>query len=61
MNLDSIAGINATGVHRKASEDTPAGHWHTLTLLGAITANGVPATWTVESPTDREVFLAYLD
>jgi transposase len=40
---------------------TPAGHWRTLTLLGAITWDGLLATMTIESPTDGEVFLAYLE
>src|ERR1035437_1597032 len=38
-----------------------AGHWHTLTLLGAITSDGLLATMTIESPTDSAVFLAYLE
>jgi hypothetical protein len=41
-------------------EGTPAGHWRTLTLLGAMTADGLVATMTIESPTDSEIFLAYL-
>lgn len=45
----------------RVREGTPAGHWHTLTLLGAITVDGLLATMTVESPTDSDVFLAYLD
>jgi transposase len=40
---------------------TPAGHWRTLTLLGAITWQGMLASMTVESPTDGAVFLAYLE
>ncbi len=42
-------------------EATPAGHWSTLTVLGAMTRQGLLATMTVESPTDGDVFLAYLD
>lgn len=45
----------------RVREGTPAGHWHTLTLLGAITLDGLLATMTVESPTDSDVFLAYLE
>src|ERR1019366_598841 len=33
----------------------------TLTLLGAITSDGLLATMTIESPTDSDVFLAYLE
>ena len=44
----------------RVREGAPAGHWRTLTLLGAITVDGLLATMTIESPTDGEVFLAYL-
>jgi len=46
---------------QRVREGTPAGHWRTLTLLGAMTADGGVATMTIESPTDGEVFLAYLE
>ena len=43
-------------------EATPAGHWRTLTLLGALDEpGGMLASMTVESSTDGEVFLAYLE
>lgn len=42
-------------------EATPGGHWRTLTLLGVMSAAGMVATMTVESPTDGEVFLAYVE
>ena len=45
----------------RVREATPAGHWHTLTLLGAITTDGLLATMTIESPTDSDVFLGYLE
>ena len=45
----------------RVQEATPAGHWSTLTLLGALTTQGLLASMTVESPTDGDVFLAYLD
>jgi transposase len=45
----------------RVREATPAGHWSTLTLLGAMNRAGMVASMTVESPTDGEVFLAYLD
>jgi transposase len=45
----------------RVREGTPAGHWHTLTLLGALTSDGLLATMTIESPTDTDVFLAYLE
>lgn len=46
---------------QRVAEATPAGHWKTLTLLGAITAQGWLATMTIESPTDGDVFLAFLE
>ena len=45
----------------RVAEGTPAGHWHTLSLLGAMTAQGLVATMTIESPTDGDVFLAYVE
>jgi hypothetical protein len=45
----------------RVREATPAGHWSTLTLLGALTRHGLLATMSVESPTDGDVFLAYLE
>lgn len=45
----------------RVREATPAGHWHTLTLLGAITTDGLLATMTIESPTDSDVFQVYLE
>lgn len=45
----------------RVAEGAPAGRWRTLTLLGALTAEGMLASMTVESPTDGDVFLAYLE
>ncbi len=45
----------------RVREATPAGHWSTLTLLGALTSQGMLASMTVESSTDGEVLLAYLE
>jgi hypothetical protein len=39
----------------------PAGHWRTLTLLAALSLHGLRAAMTVASPTDGDVFLAYLE
>lgn len=46
---------------QQVREPNPAGHWKTLTLLGAMSVEGLVATMTVEAPTNREVFLAYLE
>lgn len=45
----------------RVAEATPAGRWKIVTLLGAITLQGLLATMTIESPTDGDVFLAYLE
>jgi transposase len=45
----------------RIGEATPAGHWRTLTLLGALTLQGMLASMTVESPTDGDVFRAFLE
>ena len=45
----------------RVREATPAGHWSTLTVLGAMSCQGLLATMTVESSTDGDVFLAYLE
>lgn len=42
-------------------EAVPAGHWKTLTVLGAMSSKGIVAAMTVEAATDREVFLTYLE
>ena len=45
----------------RVSETVPAGHWRTLTVLAALTMDGVLASMTIESPTDGDVFLAFLE
>lgn len=45
----------------RVHEGTPGGHWRTLTVLGALTVDGLQALMTIESPTDGDVFLAYLE
>ena len=46
---------------QRVREGAPAGHWHTVTLLGAITLDGLVAFMTIESPTDSDVFLCYVE
>jgi transposase len=46
---------------QRVSEATPASHWKTLTILGAMSCSGLLATMTVEAPTDGDVFFAYLE
>jgi transposase len=45
----------------RVAEGVPAGHWRTLTLLAALTTAGVLASMMIESPTDGDVFLAYVE
>jgi transposase len=45
----------------RVSEAVPAGHWRTLTVLAALTSAGVLASMSIESPTDGEVFLAFVE
>lgn len=45
----------------RVGEATPQSHWRTLTVLGAITTQGVLASMTIEEATDGDVFLAYLE
>ena len=46
---------------QRISEATPQGHWKVLTILGALSRRGVVAAMTIESATDGDVFLAYLE
>jgi transposase len=45
----------------RVREGTPAGHWRTLTLLGAMSCSGLIATMTIPEPTDGDIFLAYVE
>jgi transposase len=44
----------------RVDEGVPAGHWRTLTVLGAVSVSGWVAVMSIESPTDGDVFRAYL-
>lgn len=45
----------------RVREATPNSHGHTVTMLAALTTRGLQAPMTIESPTDGDVFLAYLE
>lgn len=45
----------------RVREAVPAGHWRTLTILAALTVDGVLGSMTIESPTDTDVFLAFVE
>ena len=46
---------------KRVQEGTPCGHWRTVTMLAALTRQGLRAPMTIESATDGDVFLAYLE
>src|ERR1700737_4478454 len=46
---------------QRVRESTPEGNWKILTILGAMSLDGMLATMTIEAATDAEIFLAYLD
>lgn len=46
---------------KRVAEAVPAGHWRTLTVLAALTLDGVLASMSIESPTDGDVFLAFIE
>jgi transposase len=45
----------------RVAEATPQGHWKVLTTLGTLSLRGLEAVMTIESATDGDVFLAYLE
>jgi transposase len=46
---------------RRIHEATPGGRWKILTVLGAMSHNGMVATMTIEEATDADIFLAYVE
>ena len=46
---------------QRINEATPQGRWKVLTTLGAMSLRGMEAVMTVQSATDGEVFLTYLE
>jgi transposase len=45
----------------RVHETTPEGNWKILTILAAMSLDGIIAPMTIEAATDTEIFLAYLD
>ena len=45
----------------RIAESTPQSHWRVLTILGAMSLRGIVAAMTIESATDGDVFLAYVE
>jgi transposase len=46
---------------RRACGTVPFGGWRRLTVLGALSSDGIVATMSIEAATSTAVFLAYLD
>ena len=57
--MTRLRGRSPRGI--RIAEATPQGHWQVLTALGALALRGIVGAMTVESPTDGDVFLAYLE
>ena len=58
----SMTRLYARGMGgRRIHEATPGGHWKIMTILGAMSLNGMIATMTIEEPTDTDIFLAYVE
>jgi transposase len=48
-------------VNQRLVQRVPAGHWKRLTLLAAITINGVLAAASINAPTDTQVFRCFIN
>jgi transposase len=57
--LTRLWGRAARG--ERIAESTPQGHWKVLTILGAMSLRGIVAAMTIQSATDGDVFLAYVE
>jgi hypothetical protein len=45
---------------RHIHEATPGGHWTIITVLGAMSVDGIIAAMTIEEATDGDIFLAFV-
>ena len=45
---------------RRIHEATPGGHWKIMTILGAMSMDGMIAAMTIEEATDADIFLAFV-
>lgn len=57
-NMARLYGRAPKGV--RVPEAVPHGHWKVLTLLGALTSQGIQASMTIDAATDTNIFLAFL-
>lgn len=44
----------------RAHDAAPHGHWGVRTLIGSIRGDGQTTCMTIDAPTDKDVFLAYV-
>ncbi len=45
----------------RIAEATPTSHWKILTILGAMSVQGMVAAMTIEEATDGDIFLAFVE
>ena len=45
---------------RRIHEATPGSHWKIMTILGAMSMEGIIAAMTIEEATDADIFLAFV-
>ena len=45
---------------RRIHEATPGGHWKIMTILGAMSMQGIIAAMTIEEATDADIFVAFI-
>lgn len=46
--------------HERLKASVPHGHWKTLTMLAAITIEGVRAAASIDAATDSEIFIVFI-
>ena len=45
---------------KRANDSAPHGHWCVRTLIGSVRGDGETTCMTIDAPTDKAVFLAYV-
>jgi transposase len=51
----------ATALRKRIHEATPGGHWKIMTILGAMSLDGIIGAMTIEEATDGDIFLAFVE
>ena len=73
MNLEKLVFIDESGAKtnmtrlygrakagKRATDDTPSGHWCTTTMISSMRLDGSTACMVVDGATDKNVFKAYV-